>query len=44
MDLCLAAERRLGLRLAKRWWEQDGIDLEGVRTAAREAERIEEEE
>ena len=24
-----------------RWWEQEGMDLEGVRTAAREAERTE---
>ena len=22
MDLCMAAERRPGLRISKRWWEQ----------------------
>ena len=27
--------------MAKRWWEQDGLDLEGMRTAAREAEQTE---
>ena len=44
MDLCLAAERRPGSRVANRWWEQDGLDLEGMRTTAREAERTEGEE
>ena len=38
MDLCLAAEWRPGSRVAKRWWEQDGLDLEEMRTAAWEAE------
>ena len=34
MDLCLAAERSMGLRVDKRWWYQDGLDLEGMWTAA----------
>ena len=41
MDLCLAAKRRPGPRVAIRWWEQEGLDLEGMRTAAWEAERME---
>ena len=41
MDLCLAAERRMGSRVYNRWWEQDGLDVEGIRTAAREVERTE---
>ena len=30
MDLCLAAERRPGPRVSKRWWEQDGVDVERI--------------
>ena len=41
MDLCLAAKQRPGPRVKIRWWEQDGIYLDGMRTAAREAERTE---
>ena len=41
MDLYLTAERRPGSRVAYRWWEQEGFDLEGIRTAAREAEQDE---
>ena len=41
MDLCLAAERRPGSRVTNRWWEQDGLDAEGVRTVDWEAERME---
>ena len=26
------------------WWEQDGLDMEGIRTTAREAEQTEGEE
>ena len=37
MELCMATERRLGSRVANRWWEQDGLDLEGIPTAAQEA-------
>ena len=39
MNLCLAAEWRQGPRMSKRWWEQDGVNVEGVRTADWEAER-----
>ena len=39
MDLCLAAKRRPGPRVAMWWWKQEGMDLEGMRTVAREAER-----
>ena len=41
MDLCLAANRRPRGKLAMRWWEQDGLDLEGMWTAAREADQTE---
>ena len=41
MDLCIAAERRMGTRVSKQWWDQEGLDLEGMWTAAREAEREE---
>ena len=41
MDLCLAAAQRPGSRVSKRWWEQDGLNLEGTRTAVREVERME---
>ena len=44
MDLCLAAERHTGSLVAKWWWEQEGLDLEGMRMAAWEVEREEEEE
>ena len=33
-----------GPRISKRWWEQDVVDVEDMRTAAREAERTEGEE
>ena len=39
MDLCLAAKRRPGPRVAIWWWEQEGLYLEGMRTAEQEAER-----
>ena len=42
MDLCLMAERRLGSRATKQWWEQDVLDVEDMCTAAWEAERTEE--
>ena len=32
MNLCLAAERRPGSRVYRRLWEQDGLDVEGMRT------------
>ena len=41
MGLCLAVERRSGIWISKRWWEQDGMDVEGIWTAAREVERTE---
>ena len=41
MDLCLAANRRSGPRVATRWWEKEGWDLEGMRTAAQEAKQME---
>ena len=42
--LCLAAEQRLGPMISMWWWEQDGLDMEGIRTTAREAEQTEGEE
>ena len=37
MDLCLVADRRPGSRVTNLWWEQDGLDMEGMWTAAWEA-------
>ena len=37
MDLCLAAECRMITPLSNRWWEQDGVGVEGMRTEAQEA-------
>ena len=34
MDLYLAAKRIPDPRITKRWWEKDGADVEGMRTAA----------
>ena len=42
MELCLAADKKPGSRVAKRWWQKNGLDLEGMRTADREAESTEE--
>ena len=41
MALCMAVERSAGSRVTKRWWEQDILDMEAMRTAAQEAERME---
>ena len=41
MYLCLAEERHPGSQEAKRQWEQDCLDLQEMRTAAREVEREE---
>ena len=41
MELCLVEKRRTGPRVTKSWWEQDGLDLVGMRTSARESEKIE---
>ena len=34
LDLCGAAVWRKGTRVSKRWWEQEGLDLEGAQSAA----------
>ena len=41
MNLCLAAKQRPGPRVEIRWWEQEGLDLEGMRTTSWEAEEKE---
>ena len=38
MDLFLAAKQRPGPRVKMRWWEQEGLYLEGMRAAALEEE------
>ena len=38
MDLYVASERSTGSRLANWWLYQEGLDLEGIRTASQEAE------
>ena len=42
MDLCMASERRLGSQVANKWWDQELLDLDSMRTAAREGEQEEE--
>ena len=37
MELCLESERRPGARVERRWWEQGGLDSEGVRKMERAA-------
>ena len=44
MELCLEVKRRPGTRVTMRWWEQEDLDLEGMRTAYRETDRTEGEE
>ena len=34
VDLCLAAEQIRVTQVSRRWWEQDGVGVEGMRTAA----------
>ena len=41
MDLCLVAKRRQGPRVVMQWWEQEGMDLEGMRAADQEVEQTE---
>ena len=41
MDLCLSAKPRPGSRVNMWWLEQEPLDLEGMRTAAREADHTE---
>ena len=40
LDLCERATRRPGARVSQRWWEQDGIDLEGAKKQASETTTI----
>ena len=42
MDLCMAAEQRLGIRLSGRWWEQPTLNILGIRAEHAEVERGEE--
>ena len=42
-DLCLETEQRPGSRVSNQCWDYDVLDLEGMRMAAQEAERTEEE-
>ena len=35
MDLCLAAAQYLGVQVLKRWWKQEGINMEGIQEADR---------
>ena len=38
LGMCLEAERGPGARVAQRWWEQRGLDLEVTRAEARAEE------
>ena len=37
MDLCLAAEMRPGSQVAKQWWDQVSLYLEGMQVADQDA-------
>ena len=37
LELCEGAERQLGVRVSKRWWEQEDINLGGEQVAAEAA-------
>ena len=41
MDLFLTSKQSPEPIVTMRWWEQEGLDLEGMRTADQEAERTE---
>ena len=41
MELCMAAKRRPDPRVAIHWWEQEGLDLEGMRMVDWEAKQTE---
>ena len=41
MDMCMLANRRPGPRVATRWCEQEGLDLEEIQVAAQEMEQTE---
>ena len=41
MDLCKKSTRRPGARVARRWWEQTGIDWKGARERAEAIEAAE---
>ena len=38
LDLCERSARRPGVRVPRRWWKQDGLDLEGAKKRAVSAE------
>ena len=42
LDLCERSTWQLGARVSLRWWEQDGIDLEGAKKRATEAVTVSE--
>ena len=44
MNLCMEADQMPGSRVSNKWWENDGLDLEGMQTADHEADRTEGEE
>ena len=37
LDLCEQSTQRLGVRVSRRWWEQEGIDLEMEKERAAES-------
>ena len=42
MDLCERSTRRPGARVSRWWWEKAGMDLEGAKKRATEAETVSE--
>ena len=37
LELCERATQRVGLRVSRRWWDQEGIDLKAAKERAAEA-------
>ena len=44
LDLCERSTRRHGARVSRRWWERTGINLEGAKKTASDAETVSESE
>ena len=44
LDLCERSTRRPGERVSRRWWEHDGIYLEGAKKRAAAAAELDREE
>ena len=37
LELCMESYKKMGYQVSKRWWDQGGLDLDGVREEGRSA-------